>query len=295
MGQLLSRAAVLGSPVAHSLSPVLHNAAYAALGLGDWTYTARECDALSLAALVADADDSWRGFSCTMPVKEAALAVADRRSLAAEVVGAANTLVRMDGEVCSGGENGSGAAAGSGGWLADNTDIGGIVAAVQERVGAPGRMLVLGAGGTARAALAAAARWGLPEVAIAVRDRGRAAAAVLAAQRLGVQVAIHILGERGALAAAADADLIVSTLPPGAADHYVDMAIRPGQAVLDVVYVPWPTALAAQAQASGATVITGAAMLLHQAADQVRLMTGHEPLVDAMREALRAVVAPGVV
>ncbi|MCU1690402.1 MAG: aroE, partial [Jatrophihabitantaceae bacterium] len=96
-------------------------------------------------------------------------------------------------------------------------------------------------------------------------------------------------------AAAADADLIVSTLPPGAANRYVDLALGPGRAVLDVVYAPWPTVLAAHAQDSGATVITGAAMLLHQAADQVRLMTGLEPPVAAMRAALRAVVAPGVV
>lgn len=280
LGQLLSRAAVLGRPVAHSLSPVLHNAAYAALGLSGWTYVALECDADSLAGLVRAADASWRGFSCTMPVKEAALAVADRRSLAAEVVGAANTLVR-DVE--------------SGGWFADNTDITGIVAAVQERVAAPRRMLVLGAGGTARAALAAADRWGLCEVAIAVREPARAAPALAAAERLGLVAVVHTLGSEPARAAAAAADLIVSTLPPGAADSYVDMVIGPGQAVLDVVYVPWPTALAQRAQGGGATVITGAAMLLHQAADQVRLMTGLEPPIEAMRAALRGVVAPGVV
>ena len=280
LGQLLSRAAVLGLPVMHSLSPVLHNAAYAALGLTDWTYIARECDAPSLAGLLRASDDSWRGFSCTMPVKEAALAAADRRSLPAEVVGAANTLVR-DAE--------------SGGWYADNTDIAGIVAAVQERVAAPRRMLVLGAGGTARAALAAAALWGLAEVDIAVREPARAAPAQAAAERLGLIAAVHTLGGAGARDAAAAADLIVSTLPPGAADSYVDMPLRPTQAVLDVVYVPWPTALAATAQGVGATVITGAAMLLHQAADQVRLMTGLEPPVEAMRAALRSVVAPGTV
>jgi shikimate dehydrogenase len=280
LGQLLSRAAVLGQPVMHSLSPVLHNAAYAALGLSGWSYIARECDAESLAGLVHAADDSWRGFSCTMPVKEAALAVADRRSSDAEVVGAANTLVR-DAE--------------SGGWYADNTDIAGIMAAVQERVAVPQRLLVLGAGGTARAALAAAARWGMGEVSIAVRDPARAAAAVQAAQRLGLVAVVHTLGSAPAIAAAAEADLIVSTLPPGAADSCDDLPIGRGQAVLDVVYVPWPTALAVRAQGGGATVITGAAMLLHQAGDQVRLMTGLEPPLEAMRAALRAVVAAGVV
>lgn len=280
LGQLLNRAAVLGRPVTHSLSPVLHNAAYAALGLSGWSYVARECDAESLAGLVRAADASWRGFSCTMPVKEAALAVADRRSLAAEVVGAANTLIRDTT---------------SGGWFADNTDITGIVAAVQERVAAPRRMLVLGAGGTARAALAAAARWGLSEVEIAVREPARAAPALAAADRLGLAVVVHTLGSASAHAAAAAAELIVSTLPPGAVDGYIDMPMRPEQAVLDVVYVPWPTALAMRARSRGATVITGAAMLLHQAADQVRLMTGFEAPIEAMRTALRDVVAPGVV
>lgn len=278
MGQLLSRAAVLGRPIAHSLSPVLHNAAYAALGLSNWTYSARECDAESLAGLVGAADASWRGFSCTMPVKEAALAVADRRSEAAEVVGAANTLIRD---------------LASGGWFADNTDITGIVAAVQERVAAPRQMLVLGAGGTARAALAAAARWGCSEVGIAVREPARAAAAIEAGHRLGLAVVVHILGSEQAFAAAAAADLIVSTLPPGAVDGYIDMPMGPAQAVLDVVYVPWPTALASRAAGAGATVITGAAMLLHQAADQVRLMTGFEPPVEAMRAALREAVPAG--
>ena len=139
------------------------------------------------------------------------------------------------------------------------------------------------------------ARWGLPGAAVAVREPARAAAAVEAGARLGVPVEVLTLGSDPARAAAAAADLIVSTLPAGAADGYVDMPMRPGQAVLDVVYVPWPTALADRAQTGGATVLTGAAMLLHQAADQVRLMTGHEPPVEAMRAALRSVVAPGVV
>ena len=275
----MPRAAVLGKPIAHSLSPVLHNAAYRALGLAEWSYVARECEADGLDAVLATADESWCGFSCTMPVKEAALGAARTRSRDAEVVGAANTLTRAAG----------------GGWHADNTDIAGMVSAVQELAGAPTRMLVLGAGGTARAAMAAAARWGLAEVDIAVRSAARAGQAVEAARRLGLAATVQLLDDPALADIAAAADLTVSTLPPGAADPYASLPIAAGHALLDVVYVPWPTALAHHADQRGAVVITGAAMLLHQAADQVRLMTGFEPPVAAMRLALRAMVPPGVV
>lgn len=275
----MPRAAVLGKPIAHSLSPVLHTAAYRALGLTDWTYVVRECDAQGLPAVLDGADETWRGFSCTMPVKEAALAAAATRSSDAEAVGAANTLTRTA----------------DGLWHADNTDISGIVAAVQEIAGAPARMLILGAGGTARAALAAAARWGLTEVDLAVRSPARAATAVEAARRLGLTASIHLLDGPDLADIASAADLIVSTLPPRAADAYAGLPIRAGQALLDVVYVPWPTELAERAGRGGATLITGAAMLLHQAADQVRLMTGFEAPVADMRQALREMVAPGVV
>ena len=268
---------MLGKPVAHSLSPVLHNAAYRALRLADWSYGAIECDEQGLAAVLSQADDSWRGFSCTMPVKEAALAAAATRSLRAEVVGAANTLTRVP----------------DGSWHADNTDIAGIVAAVGERAPIPARVVILGAGGTARAALAAVAHWGLTRVDVVVRNPARADAAVRAAARLGVAVEIHDLADPSSGEVAAAADLVISTLPPRAADSLIGWPWRSSQAVLDVVYMPWPTALADAAARAGATIVTGAAMLLHQAADQVHLMTGLEPPVEAMRAALAEVVPPG--
>ncbi|HYN95232.1 MAG TPA: shikimate dehydrogenase, partial [Pilimelia sp.] len=135
------RAAVLGKPIAHSLSPVIHNAGYAAAGLAGWSYTALECAESELADLVAGLGPEWAGLSVTMPCKEVALRVAGTASPVAAAVGAANTLVRrLDGS-----------------WHADNTDVPGMVSVLRAAaVPAGAAVTVLGAGGTARAAVAAA-------------------------------------------------------------------------------------------------------------------------------------------
>jgi shikimate dehydrogenase len=264
---------VLGRPVAHSLSPVLHRAAYTALGL-DWTYEAIDCGVDELPNVLAERPD-WRGFSCTMPLKHAALAIADDVRPAAAVVGAANTLLPRDG----------------GGWVADNTDVDGVIGAVTEAGPSIREVIVLGAGGTAQAVLAA-----LPTLAgdscsvtVLVRDLARTAALERTAERIGVSVSFGLLDQTPS-----DAPLIVSTLPPGAAD---DVAQRfpwaSGHTLLDVVYDPWPTALASAAARGGAQVVSGAVLLLHQAAAQVRLMTGCEPPLTEMRAALSA-ARPGI-
>jgi shikimate dehydrogenase len=261
---------VLGRPIDHSLSPVLHRAAYAELGL-DWTYDAIDCGVDDLPR-VLDARRDWAGFSATMPLKHALLDVAaEIRERAAEV-GAANTLLP-----------------GPDGWIADNTDVAGIVGALAERHVAPNSVTVLGAGGTAQAVLGALRAIGVPECAVLVRDRVRAAGLLDVAVRLGVQVT---LGELDAASPELAADLVISALPPGAADPLATRAWTPGQALLDVVYVPWPTRLADAAGRGGATVLSGASLLLHQAAEQVALMTGRAAPVEAMRRALRA-AAPG--
>jgi shikimate dehydrogenase len=264
-------AAVLGHPVAHSLSPVLHRAAYAALGL-DWQYDAIDCDAASLSSVLADRSD-WAGFSCTMPLKRAVLEVADDVMPTAALAGAGNTLLPRDG----------------GGWRAENTDVAGIVAAVREHRVAPLSATVLGAGGTAQAAAVALSLLGLSSCTVLARDVSRAAAVVATGRGCGVAVTVDVLGVDAASLAA---DLVISTLPQGAADFLADAVWRPGQALLDVVYDPWPTVLAEAASSAGATVLSGALMLLHQAAAQVELMTGRTAPVDAMREALRY-AAPG--
>jgi shikimate dehydrogenase len=261
------RAAVLGRPIEHSRSPLLHRAAYAALGL-DWTYAAIDCGAADLATVLADRGD-WAGFSCTMPLKHAALHLADEVSPLASLVGAANTLLPRAG----------------GGWVADNTDVAGIVAALGGLSNGTGPVTVLGAGGTAQAVLVALAQLGVTACTVLVRDRSRAAAVVATADAAGVGVQ---LAELTPQAAQLTADLVVSTLPPGAADPLAVRAWTTGQTLLDVVYDPWPTALAAAVDAAGGAVISGARMLLYQAAAQVELMTGRAAPVEAMRAALRA-------
>lgn len=264
------RAGVLGRPVAHSLSPLLHRAAYRELDLG-WSYDAIDCGVSELAATVRERAD-WAGFSCTMPLKHAALELAEQVRPGARAVGAANTLLPVPG----------------GGWAADNTDVTGVVAALGEHglAGAPMGATVLGAGGTAQAVVVALRELGLRRCVVAVRDQGRAARLLETAARVGVEVTLRPLEISAALAA----QLVVSTLPAAAADPLAGHRWAPGQTVFDVVYDPWPTALAAAARGAGATVIGGASLLLHQAAAQVTLMTGRPAPVAAMRAALAAAV-----
>lgn len=264
------RAGVLGRPISHSLSPVLHRAAYADLGL-DWHYDAIECGVDELADTLVERAD-WAGFSATMPLKRALLDVAAEVHPIAAAVGAANTLLP-----------------GALGWIADNTDVAGIVAALTEYAVAPTSATILGAGGTAQAVVGALAALGVERCSVLVRDRARTAALQATAERFGLSI---VLADLDATARALEADLVVSTLPAGAADPLAARSWSRGQAVLDVVYAPWPTSLAAAAARGGATVVSGALMLLHQAAVQVALMTGAEAPVDAMRAAL-ATAVPG--
>jgi shikimate dehydrogenase len=263
------RAAILGSPVAHSLSPALHTAAYAALGLDGWRYDRIECQEKELDDLVAGLGPEWIGLSLTMPLKRVTLQVADRVSDLAGSVGAANTLVRT-----------------GSGWSADNTDVAGIVRALRENgMESVDRALVLGAGGTAQAALAALAELGEPAPTVLVRDPSRTAELRATAERLGVRPVIT-----GGLLDATfpPVDVVISTLPPEAADVLVPQPWLGRPLVLDVIYAPWPTALAGSAFAAGCRVIGGLPVLLHQAAAQVELMTGRPAPVAAMRDALTA-------
>lgn len=264
------RAAVLGSPVAHSLSPVLHNAAYAALGLEGWEYTRRECREDELARVLDQLGPEWVGLSLTMPLKRVALDVADEVSVDAVAVGAANTLLLGTAR------------------RAENTDAGGMVDALATAgVGTVHRPVVLGAGGTAQAALAALASLsdtGDRVVTVLVREPSRAAALRATADRVGMHLDVARLDT--AAVVLPGADLVISTLPPGAADAAAEVAWSAGGTVFDVVYHPWPTRLAASAFAAGCRVIGGLELLLHQAARQVTLMTGCPAPLGAMRAAL---------
>lgn len=263
------RAAVLGKPVAHSLSPLIHQAGYAAAGLAGWSYTAIECSEAELPGLVAGLGPEWAGLSLTMPLKEAALAVAGEVAPVAAAVGAANTLVRRPDRS----------------WSAHNTDVIGMVD-VLTGAGVPAgpSVTVLGAGGTARAALAAAARLGASAVTVVARRPAAIAELVPVADALGI-------GVRGATWAAASThasvDLVISTVPAGVGDTLAEMIRwRPGTIYFDVLYDPWPTRLAVAAEDAGCQVIGGRELLLAQAIGQFELFTGVKAPVEEMRAAL---------
>ncbi|MFG1840096.1 shikimate dehydrogenase [Micromonospora sp. DT228] len=262
---------MLGKPIAHSLSPVIHNAGYAAAGLTGWSYTRIECAAAELPDLVAGLGPEWAGLSVTMPGKEAALAVADAASPVAVAVGAANTLVRRP----------------DGAWYADNTDVAGMVRVLTDAgVGAGAAVTVLGAGGTARAALAAAARLACSSVTVVARR----AAAVDELRPVADALGVVLIPADWAAAHQhlAAADLTVSTVPKGAADPLADAVDwRPGAVFFDALYDPWPTPLAASAVAAGRQVVSGLDLLLAQAVGQFEQFTGVAAPVLAMREAVR--------
>ncbi|OLF19661.1 shikimate dehydrogenase [Actinophytocola xanthii] len=266
------RAAVVGSPVAHSLSPVLHTAAYRALSLTGWTYDRVEADAAALPELVGSLDASWAGLSVTMPGKQAALAVAARATPRAVAVGAANTLVRQEA-----------------GWHADCTDVDGVTGALRAAAGftragdTPG--VVLGAGGTACAAVAGLAELGVQVVRVVVREPRRAEAVVRCGSELGVAVDLVRWAGADLAALAADAAVLVNTTPAAAVEDVVD-DLAAAACVLDVIYHPWPTPLSVAVAARGGRLATGLDMLLHQAFGQVEQFTGLRAPRAEMRDAL---------
>ncbi|MDQ1706557.1 MAG: shikimate dehydrogenase [Frankiaceae bacterium] len=263
-------AAVLGSPIGHSLSPVLHTAAYAALELSDWHYRAIECDVGRLGATLADLDaEGLAGVSLTMPLKRAVLPMLARCDRVAADVGAANTVL-------FGGITGE--------WWGANTDVAGMVAALRAGgVVAVDSVCVLGGGATAASALAALRELGAAAATVYARRPAAVGELADAAGRLGVAITIEPFT---AAAAVTEAALVIATTPAGATDDLADQLPDRVRGVLfDVVYAPWPTSLAAAWAARGGRVIGGLELLVAQAAEQVRLMTGAEPPVDAMRAA----------
>ncbi|GIH70781.1 shikimate dehydrogenase [Sphaerimonospora thailandensis] len=302
MTAIARRAAVLGSPIAHSLSPVLHRAAYAGLGLRDWRYDAIECDEDGLAGLLATMGPEWAGLSLTMPLKRAVLPLLDTVSDLAEAVGGANTVVFRDGGFRDGGfrdgDLRDGDLRDGGARHGENTDVYGIVAALNEAgVSAPAGATVLGGGATAASAIAALRELGLTEVALVVRDPARAGETLRVAERLGMAVTVSGFDRFGGDRAGRTrvGELVISTLPSGAADRLareVAAALPHKGALFDVVYSPWPTPLATAVRDRGLTVVGGFPMLLHQAVRQVELMTGRDDVpVEAMRVAGEAEIA----
>ncbi|WP_069387655.1 shikimate dehydrogenase [Cellulosimicrobium cellulans] len=299
------RAAVLGHPVAHSLSPVLHRAAYAALGLDDWRYDAVDTTEEQLPALVASLDATWAGLSLTMPLKHAVIPLLDHVEPLAEAVGAVNTLVVQP--------VGSGRPT----FVGANTDVHGLVAALREGFEALGARagrqaasdaaltpgpagevrsaVVIGGGATAASTLAALAELGCTSPTVLVRSLGRAGGLQRAAHRMGVEPRFEVLDVAASrlVELLVAADVVVSTLPAHAADPVADALARagamPAGVLLDVAYDPRPSALTLAWTAGGeGEAVGGERMLLHQAVEQVRLMTGRPAPLAAMDAALGA-------
>ncbi|MBL0887121.1 shikimate dehydrogenase [Myceligenerans indicum] len=305
------RAAVLGHPIAHSLSPALHAAAYRALGLDDWDYGRHDVDEDGLRTFLAGLDRGWAGLSLTMPLKHRALELVDHLEPLAAAVGAVNTVL-----VAPAGPPG---ASGAVTLTGTNTDVYGLVQALREGLGTPPpgnasgtdgsgtdgsgteasgtdasgtetpgaevtSAVVLGGGATAASALAALAQLGCVSPRVLVRSLDRVGQLRAAIARMGITPDVaeaDLSGADGQVPRAlAAADVVVSTLPPRAADQLAAVVRdRPGHprgVLLDVAYDPRPTALHTAWTASGGVAVPGERMLLHQAVEQVRLMTGRD-------------------
>jgi len=257
---------VLGSPIEHSLSPALHRAAYAELGLTRWVYDRFDVKAEALRDVVAQCDPSWRGLSLTMPLKTAVLELGEVDPVAARV-GAANTLI-FDEDA----------------RRVYNTDVGGLVWAIRRASEAPmRRVTILGAGATARSALASAAELGAESVTVVARTPEKAAPLRELGAELAVDVAVMHWGPD--LPAA---DLVVSTVVANAADELAEALTASAPLVFDAIYAPWPTRLAEVATAAGRTVVSGLDLLVGQALLQVELMTGRSVSADVLYAAGRA-------
>ncbi|MFG2432286.1 shikimate dehydrogenase [Streptomyces sp. NPDC048590] len=270
------RAAVLGSPIAHSLSPVLHRAAYAALGLDTWSYDRFEVDEAALPGFVQGLDAGWAGLSLTMPLKRAVIPLLDGISATAASVEAVNTVVFDE----------------DGGRTGDNTDIPGMIAALRERgVEKVEAAAVLGAGATASSALAALAEICSGQVTAYVRSAARADEMRGWGERLGVDVRIADWADADE---ALHAPLVIATTPAGATDALAEAIPAAPGTLFDVLYDPWPTALASRWSGAGAQVVGGLDLLVHQAVLQVEQMTGLDAPLGVMRAAGEAaLVAQG--
>lgn len=257
---------VIGSPVEHSLSPVIHNAAFAALDL-DWTYFAVAVPEGRAADAVA-AMRSLRlgGMSVTMPHKSAVAAVVDTITPRAERLGAVNCLSWR-----------------GAGIEGDSTDGAGFLDSLLVDHGwdpAGRRALVVGAGGAARAVVAALADAGAASITVANRHEGRAARAAALADGRGAVASVD---------AAADVDLVVNATPVGMAGDTASPVpaerLGAGQVVVDLIYDPIETPLLGAARTQGAVPVNGIGMLVHQAAHAFRAWTGEDPPVEVMSAA----------
>lgn len=266
------RCAVLGRPVAHSLSPLIHTRAYEVLGIADrWRYGRHDVGVTELPGFVASCGPEWVGLSCTAPLKSAVLALGEASEVARRLDSGNTFLFDRDGVP-----------------RVENTDVSGLIGALgRSGVRRVRTALLLGNGATARSALYALASLGADEVLVLARSRERAEASLGAlAAELGVRLDHDAWGE----VPDAAADILVSTvsvpLPPGTA---AGLVARVG-VCFEATYNHYPTRLDLAARDAGVVHLTGIDLLVGQALDQIRLMTGRdcppEPLLAAAHAAL---------
>jgi shikimate dehydrogenase len=275
MADATTKLAVLGSPIAHSLSPRLHGVAYDRLGL-DWSYEAVEVTGETLADFVESRDASWRGLSLTMPLKWDVMPLLDSVSPLVRETGSANTVLLADGRRSG-----------------FNTDVFGLVEAFKRHGRARlDTVLILGGGATAASALVAAKSLGATRVFVGVRAVERAAHLVAIGAALGVELQVREFADLIQIDEVLDA--VISTLPNGTAiELNLDPDVIRTAVLLDVAYSPWPSVLATVWP--GESVIGGLDMLVLQALQQVRIFVNADPNApldheDEVREAMFAAV-----
>jgi shikimate dehydrogenase len=266
------RCAVLGDPIGHSLSPVIHRAAYESLGLDDWRYDAVRVPAGGLAEFLDGLDPAeWRGVSLTMPLKREAVPLVDTQDDWARLAAVCNTVVLDD----DGRRHGL------------NTDVTGALMVLGEHDDLPvDRAVVLGGGATAASLLLALTERGTTHATVVVRDPARATETVrvVRSHPRAPEVEVRTLAEVSA--ARVEADVLVSTVPASAQVPEVLAAVAGAPLVFEVVYEPWPTPVVAAAHQAGHTVLSGLDLLVAQAVHQVAAMTGRfDVSVGAMRRA----------
>ena len=268
-------AAVIGSPITHSLSPVLHLAAYRDLGI-EIDYRRIEVKKDAVESFLGSWPENLVGLSVTMPLKQVIIPLLSQVDGLAKAVGAVNTVVPFPGGITAG----------------FNTDVYGIVAAIKEVKGrdwSPKKAVIIGSGATASSALAALVELGAGQINLVARRVSGAGNAVQAATRMGIDPGyVPLAATDKARKTIENADLIISTVPREVLDEfYKTISFNSNQAVLDIIYDPSPTMLVKRALAAGASIISGKFMLLHQAVMQVKLFTSRTPNLDIMRAAIR--------
>lgn len=258
------RCGVLGDPIEHSLSPVLHRAGYAAIGL-DWEYAAHRIPSGGLPGFLDGLGDEWRGLSLTMPLKREAVPLVDTLSERARLAGAINTIVIEPDRL-----------------VGDNTDIPGAIAAIRERTSAPlATAAIIGGGATATSIGLALADLGVRHLEVVVRTPERAFETVetVRAHPGRPEVTVGRIDEVTAF----EVDLVASTIPADAQDKHLVRACAEVPTLFEIIYHPWPTPLAASV--GDRVLVGGLDLLVHQAAVQFELFTGQSAPVDAMRAA----------